>query len=401
MAETVVTDIPPSFKPFFEKLFSSSISAAEASAASTRGTAPLPGQPTSGATRSTFDPISGINFGGATATLPAGINPSDLGGNITDTFGPSFESLGLSPEQIASLQQFLLQPGVPIGEPISTGIEPSSSSGQEIFRQITVNSALNDPLVASPFGGGFVAQGNFLERLGLAQRAGLGQEFQGLGRDVLALGQAQARGDFLDPFAPFIQNQIGAAIDPVRREFEQRYNEITGNAVSQGAFKGSSRRDLLEDTLSQGFLNQIGGISANIISQNIARERALQQEAGARIDEGARLAQLPPELLLQSGAGFRQLEQLALEDQLKRFEEGITAPFRSLFPFASILQGTDIGRVQTSSLDVGGLGGGIQGALGGAALGASAGNLIGGGGITGTAVGGGLGALLGALGGAL
>jgi hypothetical protein len=217
------------------------------------------------------------------------------------------------------------------------------------------------------------------------------------------LGQQTARGDFLDPRSnPFLLDTINFALQPAVEQFTGSVLPgFESGALQQGAFKGSSARDMALAQLSNQFGRNLLGTAGTIGFENLARERQLQQNAGQLLDQAARLQQLSPEILSQVGAGQRELQQRLLDEQLLQFQESQQAPFRPLGPLASIIQGTDIDTNLTQfAPQPSGLSRGIQGALGGAALGAGGANLLCG--VTGTQLGlGGLGGLLGGLAGGL
>ena len=264
-----------------------------------------------------------------------------------------------------------------------------------------------DAKTVSPYAGPMVAQGNVLERQGLQGKADLSNQFQGLGSSLTQLGQDQAQGRYLDVANnPHLQNalrlQTQVQMEPLMQAYGQARQQAGSNAIGSGAYKGSSRRDLLEGQLAGSLGQNVQAVQANLantVMDQYNRERAMQQGAGQLMTQGTQLAQLSPELQAQAGAGFRALEQMRIQDALGRYDEAVAAPYRPIFPWASIIQGTNVGSTRTSQLpQTGGLGGGIVGALGGAATGAGIGSLLGDGyGGWGAGIGG----LLGGLGGAL
>jgi hypothetical protein len=110
---------------------------------------------------------------------------------------------------------------------------------------------------------------------------------------------------------------------------------------------------------------------------NFERERLLQTQAGSIIDQGAQLQQLSPEILSQVGLGQRELAQRPLDEALLQFQEMITAPFRPLFPAASIIQGGDIGSIFSTQVPgPSAISQGITGALGATAAGLGVASLL-------------------------
>ena len=380
---TNIQEIPPEFKPHFLNLFGGASEAARQSAANS--------QPqTQGSPKIPTEQVPGQGGG-----VGQGLNQGGLFGGTG----------GFDQGQGGFNQNQPISGGA--GGVVPSGISPLSfnpfvtSKPQQLLPQPTKDAA--QELVGSPFGGQFIAGANPLEQAQIQQTANLAGQLQNAGQNTFNLGQAQASGQFLSPDSnPFLQQTINAAIRPQLEAFQnQILPGFESQALNAGAFKGSSARDLAQNQLSSGVLNQIGDTASNLAFQNFAKERQLQQNSGQLIDQGARLSQLSPTLLGQAGQSVRGLQQNALDDALLRFQEGVNAPFRPLFPLASILQGSNIGSTSTQTIPrPSPLATGIQGALGGAGGGAAisgALDLTGGQGAGLT----GLGALLGGLGGGL
>jgi hypothetical protein len=222
-----------------------------------------------------------------------------------------------------------------------------------------------------------------------------GRQAVDAGGSVYNLGQAQATGAFLDPNTnPALRATIEAATRPMYEAFERGRGQIASSAIAGGAYKGSSRRQLAEEQLLTDTQRNIGDTAAMIAYENLARERQIQQQTPEMIDAALRLQQLGPEILGQTGAGYRDLEQLLIEERLRQYEEAIEAPYRPLLPLANIVHGGNVGQLSqtTTTAGPGGFGGGITGALGGAAAGEA---------LNQAGYGGGYNALLGALAGGI
>jgi hypothetical protein len=255
--------------------------------------------------------------------------------------------------------------------------------------------------VGQPFGEQFTAGTSPLEFESLAQREAVARQLQGIGNPLLNLGNFTAQGGFLDPSSnPFLGANIEAALRPITQEFTQSVlPQFNSQAIQSGAFGGSSARDMAFNQMASGYGQQVLDIGTQIAFDNYQRERQLQQQAGQLLDQGGLLNQLTPELLAQVGLGQRELAQRPLDEALLQYQESINAPFRPLFPLASILQGGDIGSAFSTTVPTpSALSTGLVGALGGAGTGAQVANAFDFG-NTGTGLSAGLGALLGGLGG--
>lgn len=174
------------------------------------------------------------------------------------------------------------------------------------------------------------------------QQAGLDQAVQ--------LGLNTLQGQFLDPNAAFIQDQISAALNPIQDRLQQQIlPELSSQAIQQGAF-GGSRDALLNAQALMDFNRAAGETSANIVGSNIARERGLQQNALQQL--------INPAIATDLG-----VQQAAIDAEINR-------PFLGLPQFASLIGPSLSGQtnVTTTSPGSSALGGMLQGGLGGAAL---------------------------------
>jgi hypothetical protein len=254
-----------------------------------------------------------------------------------------------------------------------------------------------ETMVGQQFPGPFIAPVNQMELQSLAARQGVADQMQNVGAGVMNLGQQTAAGDFLRAESnPYLQSAIQAAITPQLQAYERVFApQLASQGIQSGAFKGSSARQFADQALYQDIATNIQNTASSMAFENLARERELQQQAPQLIDAAARLQQLHPELLGQVGGGIRGIEQQAIDEQLLRMQEQIEAPFRPLYPLASMLQGTDIGSTATVSQPrPSPATRGILGAMGGAGMGYELGSNVGDYGGWGA----GLGALLGGLG---
>ncbi len=267
-----------------------------------------------------------------------------------------------TPEQLA-VENYLA--AVSPGGPAAGGTQPGSKD---------VPLAAGPPIIGQAFPEQFTAGTSPLEFESLAQREAVARQLQGIGNPLLNLGNFTAQGGFLTPESnPFLGANIEAAIRPIAQQFENSIlPNFQSNAIQSGAFSGSSARDLAFNQLASGFGQQVLDTGTNIAFENFQRERQLQQNAGNLLDQGSLLNQLTPELLAQVGLGQRELAQRPLDEALLQFQEGINAPFRPLFPLASIIQGGDIGSAfNTNVPQPSAISGGLLGALGGGGAGAN------------------------------
>ena len=248
----------------------------------------------------------------------------------------------------------------------TTGINASGNASTAI------PLAAGPPIIGPRFPEQFTAGTSPLEYESLAQQEAIARQMQGAGNSVLNLGQQQARGDFLNAESnPYFMNNLNASLRPITQEFTNSVlPQFNSQAISSGAFGGSSARDMAFNQLASGYGQQMLDTGTGLAFDNYQRERQHQQNAGQLIDQGSLLNQISPQLLSQIGLGQRELAQRPLDEALLQFQESINAPFRPLFPLASIIQGGDIGSTFSTQVpQPSALSSGLVGALGGAGAG--------------------------------
>lgn len=412
---TSIQDIPPAFRPAFTALFNSAFGAARTAAGQPGfGQQGFGGQATNlsnsiaGFGSPFSNPFQQPQQGPGISQGPVSV-PGGGGKGSPEQFGIGQGAQQRAPDPFGAPQggakggteQFGLgagqsaQPQVQ-GQPQAPQVQAPFGSPQGGSRRIPL--AGGPPIIGQRFPEQFTAGTSPLEFESLFQREGVARQLEGIGDPLLNLGSFTAQGGFLDPGSnPFLSANIEASLRPITQEFAQNtLPNFQSQAIQSGAFSGSSARDLAFNQLASGFGQQLLDTGTGIAFENFQRERVLQQNAGQLIDQGALLNQLSPELLAQVGLGQRELAQRPLDEALLQFMEGINAPFRPLFPLASIIQGGDIGSAFSTTVPTpSGLSTGLLGALGGAETGANIFDLLGGTSDTG----GQLSALLGALGG--
>jgi hypothetical protein len=138
---------------------------------------------------------------------------------------------------------------------------------------------------------------------------------------------------------------------------------------------------------TEAYGRALGDVSANIVGQDYARERGLQQQA--QLGQAA-LAQaapafyqqqfLPSQTLAQVGAAREAIAGQPLQEQMARFQFGQQQPIQSLMSYLSSVYGTPLAREgqQITQLPenrlMSGLAGTGLGYVGGQALGSFLGN---------------------------
>ena len=276
------------------------------------------------------------------------------------------------PKEFSGSVEALLGGALSAGAAATGNQIPADFDFEKFFKKGDLQGLDPSIFVSKPYEGDFVAAPDPLQLQSLQQRADLGQQLQGFADPYYNLVQDQIAGKYLNAEQnPYLQGTIKAAIDPVRQQFtEQIIPGFESQAINQGAYQGSSRRDLVENQLSNQFDQNAMNLAGQIAYANYASERQIQQQGATQLDQAARLKQLPSVLLGEAGAGFQQLAQQELDNAFRQYTEQIIAPFRVLDPLGNLIQGTQgIPLNQVQSQNSSQLSNGITGALGGAGTG--------------------------------
>lgn len=159
------------------------------------------------------------------------------------------------------------------------------------------------------------------------------------GQGLFDLGQKTASGAFLTPNSnPYLMPYIQNLTDETLRAYDQTRKGVTSNSIAQGAY-GGDRGQLAQSDLASQTNRAISDATTNLLYQNYLQERQNQQNAGQLIQQGVGLNLLGPQILGESGAATRNLNQVALDEALAQFNEKNTAPFRGLDQYANIVYG--------------------------------------------------------------
>lgn len=233
-----------------------------------------------------------------------------------------------------------------------------------------------------PYGGDFLSTripGNLAA--GRSSTIGGANTFagSGAGRDVLNLGQATTRGDFVDPNSPVTRGVIDATLRPVQERFQEVVlPSIRGGAVGQGAFD-NVRRNLVEKEAGQDFLNTSADVASNIIFNTTQAERQRQHEGGQVIAQSLPLLTTPGAIVANVGEAERADADRVLQNELAKYESRFTGaqrPFNFLADALTPLLGTGSTRT-TQQPGVSPIAGAISGGFGGASAAASLASALG------------------------
>ena len=214
------------------------------------------------------------------------------------------------------------------------------------------------------------------------------------------IGQTAA-GGFLQG-NPYQQAMLAAATRPLTQQFGEQVLPGVASLYSRAGRYGSGAMERALGGATEAYGRALGDVSANIVGQDYARERGLQQQA--QMGQAA-LAQaaptfyqqqfLPSQTLPQVGAAREAIAGQPLQEQMARFQFGQQQPIQSLMSYLSSVYGTPLASYgqQTTQLPENK----FMGGLAGAGLGYLGGSLFGGTPLTSPGQAAGLGALGGGL----
>jgi len=214
------------------------------------------------------------------------------------------------------------------------------------------------------------------------------------------IGQTAA-GGFLQG-NPYQQAMLAAATRPLTQQFGEQVLPGVASLYSRAGRYGSGAMERALGGATEAYGRALGDVSANIVGQDYARERGLQQQAQLGQAQLAQAAPsfyqqqfLPSQTLAQVGAAREAIAAQPLQEQMARFQFGQQQPIQSLMSYLSSVYGTPLASYgqQTTQLPENK----FMGGLAGAGLGYLGGSLFGGTPLTSPGQAAGLGALGGGL----
>lgn len=223
------------------------------------------------------------------------------------------------------------------------------------------------------------------EALAIGAQPTLQQAQQAYQASLGQIGQTAA-GGFLQG-SPYQQAMLQAATRPLTQQFGEQVLPGISSLYSRAGRYGSGAMERALGGATEAYGRALGDVSANIVGQDYARERALQQQAQLGQASLAQAAPafyqqqfLPSQTLAQVGAAREAIAGQPLQEQMARFQFGQQQPIQSLMSYLSSVYGTPLASYgqQTTQLPENRLMGGVAGAglgyVGGQALGSFLGN---------------------------
>jgi len=184
-------------------------------------------------------------------------------------------------------------------------------------QQLAALSPAQQQAISSAMGG-IGAYSPYLQRGAEAMGQGIGAVGAGLGTIGSAIGQAgQASYDpnsyqqFMDPY---MNDVIQQQYQDIADQGQKQQNQLSGNAVSSGAF-GGSRQGVAQGEIAGNVMDQQARTGSQLRSQGFAQAQGAAQQAA---QQQLRQAQLTGQLGQSAGALGQSIGQLGITDSRSR-----------------------------------------------------------------------------------
>jgi hypothetical protein len=163
------------------------------------------------------------------------------------------------------------------------------------------------------------------------------------------IGQTAA-GGFLQG-NPYQQAMLAAATRPLTQQYGEQIVPGIASLFSRAGRYGSGAMERALGGATEAYGRALGDVSANIVGQDYARERGLQQQAQlsqAALAQAApsffQMGFLPSQALAQVGAAREQIAAQPLQEAIQRFQYSQQLPYQQLQGFLSSVYGTPMGQ---------------------------------------------------------
>jgi len=163
------------------------------------------------------------------------------------------------------------------------------------------------------------------------------------------IGQTAA-GGFLQG-NPYQQAMLAAATRPLTQQYGEQVVPGIASLYSRAGRYGSGAMERALGGATEAYGRALGDVSANIVGQDYARERQLQQQAQlsqAALAQAApsffQMGFLPSQALAQVGAAREQIAAQPLQEAMQRYQYSQQLPYQQLQGFLSSVYGTPMGQ---------------------------------------------------------
>jgi len=167
-----------------------------------------------------------------------------------------------------------------------------------------------------------------------------------------SLGQVgqTAAGGFLQG-SPYRDAMVQAATRPITQQFGEQVLPGVASLYSKAGRYGSGAMERAIGGATEAYGRALGDVSSNIVGQDYARERGLQQQAQmgqAALAQAApsffQMGFLPSQALATVGAAREGIAAQPLQEQIQRYQYAQQLPYQQLQGFLSSVYGTPMGQ---------------------------------------------------------
>ena len=163
------------------------------------------------------------------------------------------------------------------------------------------------------------------------------------------IGQTAA-GGFLQG-NPYQQAMLAAATRPLTQQFGEQVVPGIASLYSRAGRYGSGAMERALGGATEAYGRALGDVTSNIVGQDYARERGLQQQAQmgqAALAQAApsffQMGFLPSQALATVGAAREQIAAQPLQEAMQRYQYSQQLPYQQLQGFLSSVYGTPMGQ---------------------------------------------------------
>jgi hypothetical protein len=163
------------------------------------------------------------------------------------------------------------------------------------------------------------------------------------------IGQTAA-GGFLQG-NPYQQAMLAAATRPLTQQYGEQVVPGIASLYSRAGRYGSGAMERALGGATEAYGRALGDVTSNIVGQDYARERGLQQQAQlsqAALAQAApsffQMGFLPSQALAQVGAAREQIAAQPLQEAMQRYQYSQLLPYEQLRGFLSSVYGTPMGQ---------------------------------------------------------
>ena len=259
---------------------------------------------------------------------------------------------------------------------VTSRVEPWADAKPHFSKLYKLAETAYGEIDKNPYPGEFFAGENTFDILAQEQVSYAAEQMSPDAIQVRRLGAQIVNGHFLDPTTNTrLQESIEVAVERAESALlEDVVPQILDVAIQSGAYSGSAT-DIILDRAMEGFSREALRATTGIFYENWVRERAAQGSGVEMLKVAETIDFEHGKLLLANADLVRSLDQIDLDNAIKKFEDELKSHWRGQQEYMAIMTGGGFHEDTTSdpSKKKNVLGSALQGAVGGASLGASVG----------------------------